>query len=155
MCRKKILVAALICGISISVVITGCSKEIALVDSEANSEIENIQLRAANLGFTDVNAYQTNVTQQCAAGNHENCCVINGTHQVCPYPDHLGVNCNGTHCNGKNHTGQCTTNCKNPDCTGFVDADGDGICDNCADTCTGTGTHPQDGTGNQHGQGHH
>jgi len=146
--RKKILVAVLICGISMSIAITGCSKENALVDSEANNEIENIQLRAANLGFTDVNAYQTNVARQCAAGNHKNCCVINGMHQVCPYPDHLGVNCNGTNCSGKNHAGQCTTNCKNPDCTGFVDADGDGKCDNC----TGTGTHPQDGTGNQHGK---
>lgn len=35
----------------------------------------------------------------------------------------------------------------NPDCPNFVDADGDGINDNC----TGDGTRPQDGTGEKRG----
>ena len=35
----------------------------------------------------------------------------------------------------------------NPDCPNFVDADGDGINDNC----TGDGTRPQDGTGQKRG----
>jgi hypothetical protein len=49
--------------------------------------------------------------------------------------------------------GKQSGNCNNPDCTGFVDANGDGKCDNCIGTCTGTGARPQDGTGNQYGKG--
>lgn len=172
MYRKKFLITVLICGAMMSVVITGCNKDGNLLDGEMNSETENIQLRSAALGFANVNDYQEYVAQQCIAGNHENCCVLNGIHQVCTYPNHLGINCQGAHHHGANHIGQ-GNNCSNPNGTGFVDADGDGICDNCTGTgkgnnqctnpnCTGfvdtngdgvCDNHTGSGGGGHHGQG--
>ena len=113
---------------------------------------ENLELRAATLGFSDTGAYKAHVAAQCATGNHENCCILNGKHQACTYPHHLGTNCDGTHRHGAAH-GNHDGKCNNLNCTGFVDADSDGKCDNCTDT--GNCTQPQDGTGNQHGGNHH
>ena len=196
--------------VAVTVAFASCNSN----DSQnLDSATQNLELRAASLGFSNVDAYQAFVANQCAAGNHENCCPLkDGTCQACPYPDHLGMKCDGSHRHGAAHgmqngkgngssdccknfvdadgdgicdncinpvckvfvdangdgicdncknpdcknfkdadgDGKCD-NCTNPNCTGFVDADGDGKCDNC--TNTGTGTRPQDGTGEQHGKG--
>lgn len=52
---------------------------------------QDIEARAAALGFDDVAAYQASVAEQCSAGNHENCDIYNdGTHEACAYSDHSG-----------------------------------------------------------------
>lgn len=65
---------------------------------------QDIEARAAALGFDDVAAYQASVAEQCAAGNHDNCDIYNdGTHSVCAYSGHSGTNHDGTHHNGSDH----------------------------------------------------
>ena len=65
---------------------------------------QDIEARAAALGFDDVAAYQASVAEQCSAGNHENCDIYNdGTHEACAYSDHSGKNHDGTHHNGTDH----------------------------------------------------
>lgn len=65
---------------------------------------QDIAARAAILGFDSIEAYQANVAEQCAAGNHENCDIYNdGTHQACAYAEHSGKNHDGTHHNGTDH----------------------------------------------------
>ncbi|MDH6304154.1 hypothetical protein M2459_000882 [Parabacteroides sp. PF5-5] len=67
-------------------------------------EKEDIETRAAALGFEDVAAYKACVAEQCAAGNHENCDICeDGTHEACPYFEHSGKKHDGTHHNGSNH----------------------------------------------------
>lgn len=65
---------------------------------------QNIELRAASLGYKDVASYKASVAQKCAAGNHENCDIhSNGTHKVCAYTEHSGTKHDGTHHNGSDH----------------------------------------------------
>lgn len=65
---------------------------------------QDIEARAAALGFESAADYQTSVAEQCAAGNHENCDIYNdGTHTACAYSDHSGTNHDGTHHNGTDH----------------------------------------------------
>ncbi|NDV59741.1 hypothetical protein [Bacteroides sp. 519] len=78
---------------------TSCSN-----DHDNNNTEPNLELRAAMLGYTDVDAYKRSVAEQCAAGNHENCDIQNdGTHQVCAYEDHSGTKHDGSHHNGSDH----------------------------------------------------
>jgi hypothetical protein len=61
-------------------------------DHDFSSADQNIELRAATLGYEDVASYQASVAEQCAAGNHENCDIQNnGTHNVCAYTEHSGT----------------------------------------------------------------
>jgi hypothetical protein len=53
-----------------------------------DSAEENPELRAATLGFSDADAYRAHVAAQCTAGNHENCCCVNGRH-LRQLPQHL------------------------------------------------------------------
>ncbi|WP_280647274.1 MULTISPECIES: hypothetical protein [unclassified Dysgonomonas] len=73
-------------------------------DDFGTTSQQDIEVRAAALGFDDVAAYKANVAEQCVAGNHENCDIYNdGTHQACAYSDHSGQNHDGTHHNGSDH----------------------------------------------------
>lgn len=73
-------------------------------DDFGTSAKQDIETRAADLGFDDVDAYKASVYKECAAGNHENCDIYNdGTHQVCVYSNHSGKNHNGTFHNGTEH----------------------------------------------------
>lgn len=73
-------------------------------DHEPGFSDQNIETRAAALGFDNVETYKSSVAEQCAAGNHENCDILNnGTHQVCTYADHSGTKHDGTHHNGSDH----------------------------------------------------
>ncbi|MDL2213894.1 hypothetical protein LJC05_01120 [Bacteroides sp. OttesenSCG-928-J23] len=73
-------------------------------DDFGTSAKQDIENRAATLGFNNAEAYTRYVAEQCAAGNHENCDIYNdGTHGVCAYSDHSGKKHDGTHHNGSNH----------------------------------------------------
>ncbi|MFV0291135.1 MAG: hypothetical protein ACK5IJ_09630 [Mangrovibacterium sp.] len=73
-------------------------------DDFGTSAKQDIEARAAALGFDDVAEYQTSVAEQCATGNHDNCDAYkDGTHGVCSYADHLGQNHDGTQHNGTDH----------------------------------------------------
>lgn len=73
-------------------------------DDFGTSAEQNIETRAKDLGFNNVDDYKASVAIQCTAGNHENCDVYNdGTHEVCAYSDHSGKNHDGTHHNGTDH----------------------------------------------------
>ena len=83
------------------VALASCSK-----DDEHNlgNTEQNLELRASSLGFSDANAYKASVAEQHAAGNHENCDILNnGTHQTCGYAEHSGTKHDGTHHNGTDH----------------------------------------------------
>jgi hypothetical protein len=177
---KYFFMTVLAFAAAMAVTLTACNDDDK--DSGTNSEVENIQLRSEALGFTDVADYESYVAGQCLLGNHENCCFLsNGTHQVCTYPNHLGINGDGTQRQGGKHRGNNHSvqgiNCTNPDCMGFVDADGNGVCDHnpqsiactnpdCTNPdCTGyvdangdgkcdngIGTRPQDGSGSRYGK---
>lgn len=80
---------------------TSCNKD---DNHDFYNDKQNLELRAASLGYSDVNAYKTSVAEQCAAGNHENCDVLNdGTHQACAYQDHSGKKHDGSNHNGSDH----------------------------------------------------
>lgn len=80
---------------------TSCSKD---DNHDFDNDQQNLELRAASLGYSDVNAYKTSVAEQCAAGNHENCDALNdGTHQACAYQDHSGTKHDGSQHNGSDH----------------------------------------------------
>ena len=84
---------------AIMVAFVSCNKE-----NDHNFAIPNLETRAAALGFSDVNAYKAHVAEQCEAGIHKNCDVLdNGTHQPCAYHEHVGSKHDGTHHNGKDH----------------------------------------------------
>lgn len=73
-------------------------------DHDFSNADQNIELRAASLGYEDVASYQASVAEQCAAGNHKNCDIqSNGTHNVCAYTEHSGTKHDGTHHNGSDH----------------------------------------------------
>ena len=73
-------------------------------DDFGTTQQQDIEARAAALGFESAAAYQANVAQQCAAGNHENCDIYNdGTHAACAYADNSGRNHDGSHHNGTGH----------------------------------------------------
>lgn len=73
-------------------------------DDFGKSSKQDIEARAAALGFDSVDAYKASVTEQHNADNHENCDIYNdGTHQACTYSDHSGKNHDGTHHNGTDH----------------------------------------------------
>lgn len=64
----------------------------------------NLELRAASLGFSDVDTYKTCVAEQCILGNHKNCDILtDGTHQACAYQEHCGTKHDGSHHNGSDH----------------------------------------------------
>lgn len=85
-----------------TVIFASCSNDDH--DDFGTSAKQDIEARAAALGFDDVTAYQASVAEQCAAGNHENCDIYsNGTHEACAYSDHSGQNHDGTHHNGTDH----------------------------------------------------
>ena len=87
--------------LAITVAFASCSKD---DDHDFNDASQNMELRASTLGFSDANAYKASVAEQCAAGNHENCDILNdGTHQACAYSEHAGANHDGTHHNGTDH----------------------------------------------------
>ena len=84
--------------LAITIAFVSCSK------NDDNNAIPNLEARAAALGFSDVNAYKAFVSEQCEAGIHENCDVLNnGTHQACAYSEHAGTKHDGTHHNGTEH----------------------------------------------------
>ena len=174
---KKVIYLLTVLAITVAFVSCGKSDN-QILDDATQDAASNIELRASNLGFSGVADYQAYVAAQHAAGNHENCCLLpDGTHQICTHPNHEGTCCNGTHYNGTGHGTYNGTqhNCNNPNCTGFVDVNGDGICDNCNNSnpnCTGfvdangdgicdncnnpncTGAGSQNGKGNHNGNHH-
>lgn len=84
----------------LTVTLVSCSND----DHDFNSDEQNMELRAAALGFSDVDSYKASVSQQCTAGDHENCDILNnGTHQACAYKEHSGTKHDGSHHNGSNH----------------------------------------------------
>jgi hypothetical protein len=84
-------------------------------DHDFSSAEQNMELRAATLGFSDAEAYKTSVAEQCAAGNHENCDILNdGTHQPCIYSEHAGTRHDGTHHNGTGHGTHDPNTCTDP-----------------------------------------
>ncbi len=87
--------------LAIVLVFASCNKD----DNQSmDTATPNLELRAATLGYTDVETYKANVVAQCAAGNHQNCDIYNdGTHQPCAYCEHAGTNCDGTHHGGSDH----------------------------------------------------
>jgi hypothetical protein len=85
-----------------AVVCTACSVED--VSTNLPTEEQNIELRAATLGYSDAATYAADVAQQCASGNHENCELsVDGSHRVCTYADHAGTAHNGTPHSGSVH----------------------------------------------------
>lgn len=87
--------------LALAVAFVSCSSD---DDHTFISAEESMELRAEALGFSDVNEYKTSVTEQCKAGNHENCDILNdGTHQACAYKEHSGTKHDGTHHNGTDH----------------------------------------------------
>lgn len=75
-------------------------------DHNFDNANKSLELRAASLGFENVEDYKASVARECAAGNHENCDILNnGTHQACGYADHSGTKHDGTvhHGNDINH----------------------------------------------------
>lgn len=94
-------ITKIICLLSAMIIIVSvasCSK------SDNNKVEQNLELRAKSLGYPDVVTYKSNVTQQCVAGNHENCDIYDDqTHRACAYQEHSGTNHDGTHHNGTAH----------------------------------------------------
>ena len=85
--------------IAIVISLVSCDK-----GDDQNFASQNLETRAATLGFSDVNTYNAYVAEQCRAGIHENCDVLNnGTHQACAYSEHVGTKHDGTHHNGTEH----------------------------------------------------
>ena len=81
-------------------ILAACNKH------ESNSDLaeQNLELRAKNLGFSDVEAYKVHVAQQCEAGIHNNCDpYTDGTHHACAYNEHSGTKHDGSHHNGTSH----------------------------------------------------
>ncbi|MDR0414863.1 MAG: hypothetical protein LBH84_05545 [Prevotellaceae bacterium] len=97
---NKVIFSAGVC--TFAVALTACNKE----DFSTNPSVEeqNIELRAATLGYPDAATYAENVAQQCASDNHENCdLLVNGSHRACTYADHAGINHDGTRHSGSDH----------------------------------------------------
>jgi hypothetical protein len=87
--------------LAVMAVFVSCSRD---DDRDLDNAIQNMELRAATLGFSDVNACTASVAEQCAAGNHENCDILNsGAHQACAYSEHVGTGHDGTHHSGTDH----------------------------------------------------
>lgn len=79
--------------------LASCKKE-----HHSDAPENNIETRAAALGFGDVQTYRDHVRQECAAGNHANCDVAtDGTHQACGDRTHNGQCHDGTPHQGANH----------------------------------------------------
>lgn len=96
---KKLFYSVAICALVMAFV--SCDND---DDHNYGNAEQNLELRAATLGYSDVETYKASVAEQCAAGNHENCDILtDGTHQVCTYNDHSGTNHDGTHHNGSDH----------------------------------------------------
>lgn len=96
---KKVIYSLAI--LAISVAFASCSND---DDHNLDNATQSLELRASALGFSDTNAYKSSVAEQCAAGNHENCDILNdGTHKACAYSEHAGTNHDGTHHERTNH----------------------------------------------------
>jgi len=127
---NKVFLSALV--FAFTAFFTSCSKDDVLTKDDVYTDeivnplegVQNIELRATTLGYTDVNAYIADVTQQYAAGDYKNCCIYSdGAYHICPYPEHAGINSDGTAHHGANHykmhdPATCTNpNCPYPVCT--------------------------------------
>lgn len=96
---KKVFYPLAVTILTIS--LASCSKD---NHKSYDQAVQSIDLRASQLGYSDVAAYELSVAQQCAEGNHQNCDIMtNQTHQACAYNEHAGVNYDGTVHNGTDH----------------------------------------------------
>lgn len=99
--KKSILAFAALVGM---VFVTACDNDHDSNDHIGSQTAPNIEARALELGFEDVESYEAYVNEQCLLGCHENCDFYpDGKHEPCGYPDHSGMKHDGKKHNGTDH----------------------------------------------------